>query len=230
MNIQRTPSKLFLFQPHRPEVSSWPVNEKELIQICPTGAITPSPWRIDLGKCNFCERCSGAFPSKIKFTADASLATNVRGNLVISEGQSKSVGFDPSKVRVKNFDEPLTLLPLHPTDETEVNNSSILLNADFHHAGMSFTDVAEDANGIIILGTITTDVMQRIGELYRQLRSPKILILAGSQAISGGIFLSEEHAQTFLQQFPVDLYVPGAPVHPLTLTEGVNRLRGTSVN
>jgi Ni,Fe-hydrogenase III small subunit len=230
MNIQRTPRKLFLFQPHRPEVSAQAVNEKELIEVCPTGAIATTPCRIDLGKCNFCERCSDAFPLKIKFTKDVSLATNVRENLFVIEGQTRSVGFDFSKTRIKNFQAPLTLLPLYSNEAMEISNSSVLLNADFNHVGISFINVAEEANGIVILGEMTSEMMRRFEQHYKTLRDPKILILAGSQAISGGILGADEQQKRFLQQYAVDLYVPGAPVHPLTFTEGINRLRGTSVN
>jgi Ni,Fe-hydrogenase III small subunit len=50
----------------------------------------------------------------------------------------------------------------------------------------------------------------------------KILILAGTDAISGGIFAdSPALNRSFLDKYKVDLYVPGNPVHPLAFVNGV---------
>ncbi|MBC7389805.1 MAG: NADH:ubiquinone oxidoreductase, partial [Opitutaceae bacterium] len=50
----------------------------------------------------------------------------------------------------------------------------------------------------------------------------KIIILAGTDAISGGIFEgSPAINRTFLENHHVDLYVPGNPPHPLTFINGV---------
>ena len=60
---------------------------------------------------------------------------------------------------------------------------------------------------------------------YDAIPDPKIIILAGTDAISGGIFGgSPALDRRFLDQYPVDLYVPGNPVHPLTFINGVLEL------
>ena len=57
---------------------------------------------------------------------------------------------------------------------------------------------------------------------YDAVPHPKIIILAGTDAISGGIFAgSNALDRSFLDKYPVDLYVPGNPVHPLTFINGV---------
>ena len=62
---------------------------------------------------------------------------------------------------------------------------------------------------------------------YDAIPSPKIIILAGTDAISGGIFEgSPALNRKFIEQNHIDLYVPGNPVHPLTFINGVMDLLG----
>ena len=74
----------------RPVISSEKVNENELMELCPTNAISTNPLCIDLGKCTFCGECAIASPGKIKFTTDYKMATNDRQKLVIKEGEDET--------------------------------------------------------------------------------------------------------------------------------------------
>jgi Ni,Fe-hydrogenase III small subunit len=57
---------------------------------------------------------------------------------------------------------------------------------------------------------------------YDAVPDPKIIILVGTDAISGGIFAgSPALDRSFLDRYPIDLYVPGNPPHPLTFVNGV---------
>lgn len=51
---------------------------------------------------------------------------------------------------------------------------------------------------------------------------PKLFILCGTDAISGGIF-SESKAlnRKILEEVQVDLWIPGNPPHPLTIINGL---------
>jgi formate hydrogenlyase subunit 6/NADH:ubiquinone oxidoreductase subunit I len=83
----------------RPVISSQKVNEAELENLCPTGAISTNPVSIDLGKCTFCGECATRFPEKIKFTTDYKISANERENLIIREGEDKPVEINPDEVR-----------------------------------------------------------------------------------------------------------------------------------
>ena len=62
---------------------------------------------------------------------------------------------------------------------------------------------------------------------YDATPDPKILVLAGVDAISGGIFAgSPALDRSFLNKYKVDLYIPGNPLHPLTLVLGLLELTG----
>jgi Ni,Fe-hydrogenase III small subunit len=57
--------------------------------------------------------------------------------------------------------------------------------------------------------------------------TPKIIILTGVDAISGGIYDgSPVLRRRFLDEHVIDLYLPGNPIHPLTFINGVMDLLG----
>jgi len=62
---------------------------------------------------------------------------------------------------------------------------------------------------------------------YNAIPNPKIVILVGTDAISGGLFANnDEIDRSFLNKVSVDLYVPGNPPHPLTFINGILKLIG----
>ena len=59
-------------------------------------------------------------------------------------------------------------------------------------------------------------------DAYHSTPDPKVVILAGSCAISGGVFQgSPALKRDFLEKHKIDLYIPGCPVHPLTVVNGI---------
>jgi Ni,Fe-hydrogenase III small subunit len=57
---------------------------------------------------------------------------------------------------------------------------------------------------------------------WEAIPEPRIFVLCGTDAISGGIFAdSPALDRSFLDSVHVDLYVPGNPTHPLTFINGI---------
>ncbi len=83
----------------RPVISSEPADVARLVEICPTGAISPDPVSIDMGKCVFCGECQFAFPGKIRFTKDYKISSGTREGLIIPEGRDEPVTVNPEIVR-----------------------------------------------------------------------------------------------------------------------------------
>ena len=78
------------------------------------------------------------------------------------------------------------------------------------------------ADGIVITGPISENMAYALEDCYKSTPDPKIVILAGACAISGGVFQnSSKLNREFLEKYPIDLYIPGCPVHPLTFINGV---------
>ncbi|MEK7198966.1 MAG: NADH:ubiquinone oxidoreductase [Bacteroidota bacterium] len=215
----------------RPVISTEKVNETELMELCPTGAISTNPVCIDLGKCTFCGECAIAFPKKINFTTDYNIATNERDILIVKEGQDERIELNPELVRKeinKCFSGSLKLRQVSAggdnSCELELNACSNV-NFDMGRFGIEFVASPRHADGIVITGPITENMARPLQICYDAIPEPKIIILAGTDAISGGIFEgSLALNRRFLSKYKIDLYVPGNPIHPLTFINGVLKL------
>ncbi|MFA6677147.1 MAG: NADH:ubiquinone oxidoreductase [Bacteroidales bacterium] len=221
----------------RPEISTAKVNEQALVDICPLGAISSNPVRIDLGKCAFCGECAFAFPEKIKFTQDYKIASNIRENLIVKEGENHPIVFDKSKIRedIKNtFSKSLKLREVSAggdgSCEVELGACGNA-NFDMGRYGLEFVASPRHADGIIITGPITENMAEPLQICYDAIPSPKIIILVGVDSISGGVFNgSAALNRSFLDKYKIDLYIPGNPAHPLTVINGLLDLTRESNN
>ena len=217
----------------RPEISYEKVDEQELSDVCPTDAISSNPVRIDLGRCTFCGECSRLFPGKIHFTTDYRLASNVRERLVISEGFSVPVSLDAAIIRKeihKYFSGSLKLRQVSAAGDNSCElelNAAGNVNFDMGRYGIEFVASPRHADGIVITGPISKNMAGPLQITYDATPSPKIIILAGTDAISGGIFEgSPAIDRRFIEKNHIDLFVPGNPIHPLTFINGVIDLLG----
>ncbi len=216
-----------------PQISSVKVDENALQEICPTQAILKSPVRIDLGKCVFCGECAFAFPEKISFTTNFKMATNDRDSLIIGEENNGQMIFQEGKVRKevrKYFKNSLKLRQVSAAGDNSCEwelNASGNVNFDLGRFGIEFVASPRHADGIVITGPISENMAEPLQICYDAVPDPKIIILAGTDAISGGIFAgSATLKRDFLSKYPIDLYIPGNPSHPLTFINGLLDLLG----
>lgn len=211
------------------------------IDLCPADAIKLNPFSIDLGRCTFCGECAARYPQKVRFTKDYKMGTNDRSQLIIKEsiantivlndGDDVTIQVDAQKVR----DEIRRLfsgsLKLRQVSAGGDNSCELELNAsdnvqfDVSRFGVEFVASPRHADGIVITGPVTKNMASALDICYKAIPEPKIIILAGTDAISGGIFAdSPELDRSFIENHHVDLYLPGNPVHPLTFINGVLNL------
>jgi Ni,Fe-hydrogenase III small subunit len=203
-------------------------------KICPTGAINGSNMSLDLGKCVFCKECERLLgKDKIKFTNDYKTATNIRNNLIINPGENLPIILNPSSIRKEInqvFGNSLKLRQVSAggdnSCESELNAISNV-NFDFGRYGIQFTASPRHSDGIVITGPITENMAGPLQICYDAIPNPKIVILVGTDAISGGIFEdSPALKRDFLKKYTIDLYIPGNPPHPLTIINGILDLIG----
>jgi Ni,Fe-hydrogenase III small subunit len=202
-------------------------------EICPVGAISRNDGGIDLGKCVFCKECAFHLPSKIKFLNDYRIAVNRREDLVVKPGVDRSVRLDENSIRKevrKLFGKSLKLRQVSAggdnSNEMELNASGNV-NFDFGRYGIEFVASPRHADGIVITGPVSENMAEALDICYNAVPDPKIIILNGTDAISGGIFnLSPAVNRKFIEDKHIDLYVPGNPAHPLTFINGVMDLLG----
>jgi Ni,Fe-hydrogenase III small subunit len=212
----------------RPVIADAKVDEFLLAELCPTRAISTNPVSIDLGKCTFCGECAIQFPEKIAFTTDYKLSTNERERLIISEGFDHPITLNSDLIRSeihRLFGRSLKLRQVSAGGDNSCEwelNSSNNVQFDMSRFGIDFVASPRHADGIVITGPITANMAAPLERCYNAVPSPKIVILAGTDAISGGIFAdSPALNRAFLTTHPIDLYIPGNPIHPLTFINGV---------
>jgi Ni,Fe-hydrogenase III small subunit/ferredoxin len=212
----------------RPLISTAACDTESLCALCPTGALSGSPLQIDLGKCTFCGLCAREFPEKIRFTKDYKMAVNRREDLLIREGQDQPLKVAQEAVRreVKHlYRHSLKLRQVSAGGDNSCEwelNACGNVNFDMGRFGIEFVASPRHADGLVITGPISKNMAKALEICYEATPDPRLIILAGTDAISGGILQSSPALdRSFLDRYPVDLYIPGNPVHPLCVINGI---------
>lgn len=196
-------------------------------KICPTGALKTNPLSIDMGKCTFCGACERA--NIVKFSNGYKLASTKKDNLIVTPETSyedfQKSAIEVKKEIVKMFGRSIKFRQVSAGGcngcEMELNACSNV-NFDMGRFGIDFVASPRHADGIVITGPITKNMAYALEDCYNSVPDPKIVVLCGACAISGGIFQdSTELNREFLEKYPIDLYIPGCPVHPLTFINAI---------
>jgi NADH-quinone oxidoreductase subunit B len=98
---------------------------------------------------------------------------------------------------------------------------------DLERFGSSpFMSSPRQADVMIVSGTVSTKMAERMTRLYEQMPEPKWVIAMGACAISGGPFLDGYSVLMGADRvIPVDVYVPGCPPRPEALIFGILTLQ-----
>ena len=200
---------------------------KAAAELCPVKAITTAPFTLDLGRCLFCGECALRAPHNIRFTNDYKIGSTSREALIVKEGD-QAVDFHPELVRDQIpslFQGALKLRQVSAGGDASVEmelNATGNVNFDFGRYGVEFVASPRHADGVVITGPISANMAEALDICYNSVPDPKILIVCGSEACSGGLFAdSKAVKRDFLECYKVDLWLPGTPTHPMTFIDGV---------
>ncbi len=200
--------------------------------LCPTQAI--EGFSLDLGKCVFCGACQRSFPETFAFSPEFRMASDSRNGLVVQWDPAKQASSRPSvcpsSVLQQGFSRSFALRNVSAAGcnacELELGAASNV-NFDMGRYGLEVVASPRHADALILTGPVSANMAFALQETWLAIPEPKVLILCGACAISGGLF-AEEGAldRSWLTGQSAALFIPGCPAHPLSIIHGLMSLLG----
>ena len=92
---------------------------------------------------------------------------------------------------------------------------------DFNRVGIFFTSTPRHADALIVVGVLAERMHDVLIAAYDAMPEPKLVIAAGTCAISGGII-----GRPVTGAVRVDVLVPGCPPSPFTILDALIKARG----
>jgi membrane-bound hydrogenase subunit mbhJ len=107
---------------------------------------------------------------------------------------------------------------------------------DVERFGIKLVGSPKHADVLLVTGPVNRKMLPRLKLVYEQTPDPKAVIVVGTCGSSGGVFYDSYNLVGPVDKhIPVDIYVPGCPIRPEAIINGVlkawlklERLRGLS--
>ena len=199
--------------------------------LCPTGAI--SARGVDQGRCILCGRCVAERPDLFAWSQGATgpdAAALTREALVVPELPETDEAVRAARARLAERTAALrrSVHVRHVdagSDGSEEWEIQALLGPvyDIHRLGVFFTASPRHADVLLVTGAGSRGMAGPLRTTYEAMPDPRIVIAAGTDAVSGGLLrrseesTSEETTGGVDATVPVDVFLAGSPPSPFGL-------------
>jgi Ni,Fe-hydrogenase III small subunit/ferredoxin len=203
----------------------------EAAAACPTTAIflTASGARIDRGRCVLCGRCVALAPDAFAFDSGVETASFAREALVVPPVDEDDAVVARARAalgtRVRALRRSVHVRHVDAgSDGSEEWEVAALTNPvyDVQRLGVFFTASPKHADILLVTGAGAAGMAEPLRRTYDVMPEPKVVIAAGVDAASGGVF---EHGYATRGGVggivPVDVFVPGSPASPFGILYGL---------
>lgn len=96
---------------------------------------------------------------------------------------------------------------------------------DLERFGIMLKGTPRHADVLICSGPVTLQTKDRLIRIYEQMAEPKFVVAVGTCASSGGVFQGCYGVSGGVDSvIPVSAYIPGCPVRPEAIIDGVVKL------
>ena len=203
------------------------------VAACPTCAITVTTDEqggvvaLDRGRCLGCQACVETCPSQT-IVADRSTRTAVRARaeLVLTNRPVAAPSAPPPSSLFRRS--------LHVREVSTGSNATDLevlatTNAIFDVArfGLHYVASPRFADALLVTGPVGKAMHEPLRRCYDAMAEPRLVIAAGTDAISGGLHAGGyAEANGLGDLLPVSCFIPGDPPHPWSLIHGLLLVMG----
>ena len=103
--------------------------------------------------------------------------------------------------------------------------AALMPRFDLERFGIQLKGTPRHADVILCTGAITRQNKDRIIRIFEQVPEPKFVVAVGACAMSGCVYRGSYNMMGGIDQvLPVHAYIPGCPIRPDALIDGVVKL------
>lgn len=181
--------------------------------------------RLDAARCIGCGLCVEASRGPgLAIDPGYELAARSRERLVAG-GSAREADVFPTRRQLGGpFRRSLHIRHVDAGSDGAVEQElAALLNPyyDMQRLGLFFTATPRHADVLLVTGPVTRPMEQPLRRAYEAMPEPRIVVAAGTDACSGGIWTAPEVLGGVDRVLPVDVYIPGDPPNPIALLHGL---------
>ena len=203
-----------------------PSDAAALAATCLPGALTVTgtgSLRLDGSRCIGCGLCLDVAEGRA-FTLDPGYETATRSRERLLAGDGAREADVEAATLTGPFRRSLHIRHVDTGSDGAVEQEiAALLNPyyDMQRLGLFFTATPRHADVLLVTGPVTRPMEAPLRRTYEAMPEPRVVIAAGTDACSGGIWTGPEVLGGVDRVLAVDVYIPGDPPSPIALLHGL---------